>query len=164
VVSTAMSINSPSTTPAAAARAGDRSQRDWSARPAAPPGRRDARGLTFSVVIPARVMQPKTSERGKQSWRLALCCYGMTLALHHRVQRCVSHRLRNSAVRPGSGDPWPDSVLLEGEGRVGAQASPQLQIGPFSAGGGPLECLSPYHQQTSQRKDSHALPSPLPSR
>ena len=110
VVSTAMSINSPSTTPAAAARAGDRSQRDWSARPAAPPGRRDARGLTFSVVIPARVMQPKTSERGKQSWRLALCCYGMTLALHHRVQRCVSHRLRNSAVRPGSGDPWPDSV------------------------------------------------------
>jgi hypothetical protein len=63
---------------------------------------RDARGLTFSVVIPARVMQPEVSTRGKQNWRLALCCYGMTFAPRHRVHRmcvaslahlCNAHRL-----------------------------------------------------------------------
>jgi hypothetical protein len=54
-------------------------------------GRRDARGLTFSVVIPARVMQPKIEERGNQKWHMALCCYGMTLAPRHRVHRlCVA--------------------------------------------------------------------------
>jgi len=54
-------------------------------------GRRDARGLTFSVVIPARVMQPGISTRRKQNWRMALCCYGMTLALRHRVHLlCVA--------------------------------------------------------------------------
>ena len=70
---------------------------------------RDAQGLTFSAVIPARVMQPGESTRGKQNWRIALCGYGMTLAPRHRVHLCVSHRWRTSAVRTGSGDPWPDS-------------------------------------------------------
>lgn len=52
---------------------------------------RDARGLTFSAVIPARVMQPGVSTRGKQSWRIALCSYGMTLAPRHRVHLlCVA--------------------------------------------------------------------------
>jgi hypothetical protein len=52
---------------------------------------RDAQGLTFSAVIPARVMQPEVSTRGKQNWRIALCCYGMTLAQRHRVHRlCVA--------------------------------------------------------------------------
>ena len=73
-------------------------------------GRRDARGLTFSAVIPARVMQPEVSTRGKQKWRIALCGYGMTLAPRHRVHCCVSHRWCTSAVRTGSGDPWPDSL------------------------------------------------------
>jgi len=72
-------------------------------------GRRDARGLTFSVVIPARVMQPEVSTRGKQNWRLALCCYGMTFAPRHRVHRlCVAslahlryvHRLGCSRASP----------------------------------------------------------------
>ena len=71
---------------------------------------RDARGLTFSAVIPARVQQPGVSTRGKQNWRIALCGYGMTLAPRHRVHCCVSHRWRTSAVHTGSGDPWPDSV------------------------------------------------------
>ena len=52
---------------------------------------RDARGLTFSAVIPAQVMQPGVSTRGKQNWRIALCVYGMTLALRHRVHLlCVA--------------------------------------------------------------------------
>jgi hypothetical protein len=54
-------------------------------------GRRDARGLTFSVVIPARAMQPGGSTRGKQNWRIAFCGYGMTLAPRHRVHLvCVA--------------------------------------------------------------------------
>ena len=84
-------------------------------------GRRDARGLTFSVVIPARVLQPGVSTRGKQNWHLALCCYGMTLAPRHRVHRlcvasCVSHRWRTSAVCTGSGVAWPDSAGGRGSG------------------------------------------------
>ena len=54
-------------------------------------GRRDARGLTFSVVIPARVMQPGVSTRRKQNWHIALCNYGMTFAQRHRVHLlCVA--------------------------------------------------------------------------
>jgi hypothetical protein len=54
-------------------------------------GRRDAQGLTFSVVIPVRDLQPGVSTRGKQNWPIALCCYGMTLAQRHRVHRlCVA--------------------------------------------------------------------------
>jgi len=52
---------------------------------------RDARGLTFSAVIPARVMQPEVSTRGKQNWRIALCCYGMTFTPRHRFHLlCVA--------------------------------------------------------------------------
>jgi hypothetical protein len=54
-------------------------------------GRRDARGLTFSAVIPARVLQPEVSTRRKQSWHIALCAYGLTLAPRHRVHLvCVA--------------------------------------------------------------------------
>jgi hypothetical protein len=54
-------------------------------------GRRDARGLTFSVVITARVLQPGVSTRGKQKWRIALCCYGMAFAPRHQVHLlCVA--------------------------------------------------------------------------
>ena len=63
----------------------------WQARKAVTSLLRDARGLTFSVVIQARVMQPGGSTRGKQNWRIALCGYGMTLAPRHRVHRlCVA--------------------------------------------------------------------------
>jgi hypothetical protein len=50
---------------------------------------RDAQSLTFSVVIPARVMQPKIEERGNQNWHIALCCYGMAFAPRHRVHLVV---------------------------------------------------------------------------
>ncbi|MEY3930946.1 MAG: hypothetical protein RLZZ516_2656 [Cyanobacteriota bacterium] len=84
-------------------------------------GRRDARGLTFSAVIPARVLQPGISTRGEQSWRIALCGYGMTLAPRHRVHLvCVA----SLAVIPGR-------TLLEGRVRVGSRASPQLQGKPL---------------------------------
>ena len=78
---------------------------------------RDARGLTFSAVIPARVMQPEVSTRGKQNWRIALCCYGMTLAPRHRVHRlCVASLAHlRCAHRLGV---FPGRTLLEGEGRV----------------------------------------------
>ena len=103
-------------------------------------GRRDARGLTFSAVIPARVLQPEVSTRGNQNGPIALCGYEMTLAPRHHIQ------------------------MLEGEGRVGSQASPQLQRTPLSAGCGPLECLFPSLQKPSKRNDPQASPSPLPSR
>jgi hypothetical protein len=126
-------------------------------------GRRDAQGLTFSVVIPARVMQPGVSTRGKQNWRIALCGYGMTLALRHRVHllcvaslahlRCA-HRLGCSLA----GLCW--------RVRVGLAPGPPLKfkVRLFSGGGGPLECLFPYHQKPSQRNASQASPSPLLSR
>jgi hypothetical protein len=75
--------------------------------------------------IPARVMQPEVSTRGKQNWRIALCSYGMTFAPRHHVHLCVSNRLCTSAVRTGS--VLPGRTLLEGEGRVGSRASSQLQ-------------------------------------
>jgi hypothetical protein len=54
-------------------------------------GRRDARGLTFSVVIPARVLQPGGSTCRNQMWRMALCSYGMAFAPRHQVQLlCVA--------------------------------------------------------------------------
>ncbi len=97
---------------------------------------RDAQGLTFSVVIPARVLQPEVSTRGKLNWRLALCCYGMTLAQRHRVHlvcvaslahlRCA-HRLRCSLaglcwrVRVGLA---PGPPMLSPEGKVGTLAPP----------------------------------------
>ena len=113
------------------------------------PGRRGARGLTCSVVIPARVMQPKIEERGNQKWRLALCCYRMAFAPRHRVHRlCVAslahlrcaHRLGCSLA----GLCW--------RVRVGLAPGPPLnfKVRPFSAGGGPLECLFPYLQKPSQ--------------
>ena len=123
---------------------------------------RDARGLTFSVVIPARVMQLGVSTGGKQNWRIALCGYGMTLAPRHRIHlvcvaslahlRCV-HRL---------------GCCLAG---LCWKAGPGLAPGPplkfkvrlFSGGAGSLECLFPYLQKPSQRRASQACPSPLPS-
>jgi hypothetical protein len=116
---------------------------------------RDARGLTFSAVIPARVMQPEVSTRGKQNWRIALCNYGMTFAQRHRVHllcvaslahlRCA-HRLGCSLA----GLWW--------RVRVGLAPGPPLnfKVRPFSAGGGPLECLFPYHQKPGQRNASEA--------
>ena len=119
---------------------------------------RDARGLTFSVVIPARVMQPRIKELGKQSWRIALCGYGMTLAPRHRVHRlCVAslahlrcaHRLGCSLA----GLWW--------RVRVGLAPGPPLKfkVRPFSGGGCPLEFLLPYLQKPSQRNAFEALPS-----
>jgi hypothetical protein len=37
-------------------------------------GRRDAQGLTFSVVIQTWVMQPGDEMSGRHTWRIALCC------------------------------------------------------------------------------------------
>jgi hypothetical protein len=92
-------------------------------------GRRDARGLTFSVVIPARVLQPGISTRRKQKWRMALCGYGMRLALRHQVHGCGSHRWRTSAAAPAQ--VLTGRTLWEGEERVGSRASPQLQSTPL---------------------------------
>ena len=87
--------------------------------------------MTFSAVIPARVMQPEVSTRGKQNWRIALSCYGMAFALRHRVHLAVGQPLQSLA--PPLCAPArviPGRTLLEGEGRVGSRASPQLQITP----------------------------------
>jgi len=84
---------------------------------------RDARGFTFSAVIPARVMQPGVSTCGKQNWRIALCCYGMTFALRHRVHF-------DETLAPPSCTPARvirGRTLWKGEGRVGSRASPQSQ-------------------------------------
>ena len=55
----------------------------WQERKEITSGRRDARGLTFSVVIPARVMQPGISAGGTQMWHMARGGYGMAFALRH---------------------------------------------------------------------------------
>jgi hypothetical protein len=77
---------------------------------------RDAQGLTFSAVIPARVMQPGFLTRGNQNWRIALCCYGMTFTPRHRVHLlCVASLVHlRSAHRLG--DLWPDSLGGRGSG------------------------------------------------
>ena len=126
-------------------------------------GRRDAQGLTFSVVISTRVLLPGVSTRGNQNWRIALCGYGMTLALRHRVHllcvaslahlRCA-HRLGCSLA----GLCWRVGPWL-------ASGPPlKFKVRPFSAGGGLLECLFPYLQKPSERNDSQASSLPLPSR
>ena len=90
-------------------------------------GRRDARGLTFSVVIQTRVMQPGEVKGGKHNWRIALCGCGMTLALHHRVHSDETLAPPLCAQARGI----PGRTLLEGEGRIGYRASPQLQSRPL---------------------------------
>ena len=90
-------------------------------------GRRDAQGLTFSVVIQTRVMQPWDVMGGKQSSRIALCGCGMAFAPCHRIHsdETFAPPLRAPArVTPGR-------TLVEGEGRVGSRASPQLQSTPY---------------------------------
>ena len=90
-------------------------------------GRRDAQGLTFSVVIQTRVMQPGDVMGGKQNWRIALCSYGMAFAPCHLIHsdETFAPPLRAPArVIPGR-------TLVEGEGRVGYRASPQLQSTPL---------------------------------
>jgi hypothetical protein len=80
--------------------------------------RRDAQGLTLSAVISDQAMQPGVSTRGKQNWRLALCVYGMTFALRHRVHLAVGQPLQSLA--PPLCAPArviPGRTLLEGEGR-----------------------------------------------
>ena len=49
-------------------------------------------------------------------------------------------------------------TLVEGEGRVGYRPPLKLKVRPFSAGGGPLECLFPYLQKPSQCNAFAALP------
>jgi hypothetical protein len=71
---------------------------------------RDARGLTFSAVIPAQVMQPGIATRGKHEWRMALCDYGMAFAPHHRVHVGFVAFRAHLRCGTGSGDPWPDSL------------------------------------------------------
>ncbi|SBO43097.1 protein of unknown function [Cyanobium sp. NIES-981] len=124
-------------------------------------GRRDARGLTFSVVIPTRVMQPGVSTRGKQNGRISSCGYGMTFALRRRVHllcvaslahlRCA-HRLGCSLA----GLCW--------RARVGLAPGPPLnhKLRLLAEGGGWLECLFPYLQKPRQRNafDAHP-PAPL---
>ncbi len=50
---------------------------------------------------------------------------------------------------------------LFGRVRVGLAPGPPLnfKVRFFSSGGGPLECLFPYHQKPSQRNASETLPS-----
>ena len=58
----------------------------------------------------------------------------------------------------------PGRTLLEVKAGLAPIPSLNFNVRPFSAGGGPLECLFPYQLKPSQRNDSHASPSPLPSR
>ncbi len=59
----------------------------------------------------------------------------------------------------------PGRTLLEGEGQVGSPGPPlKFKVRPFSNRGGRLECLFPYLLKASQRNDSQASPSPLPSK
>jgi hypothetical protein len=90
-------------------------------------GRRDAQGLTFSVVIPARVLQPEGSTSGNQKWHMALSCYGMTLAPRHRVHWSG---FIQSHLHGCTGSDRPGRTVLEGESRVGYRASPQVQSTP----------------------------------
>ena len=63
-------------------------------------GRRNAQGLTFSVVIQTRVMQPGGSTRGEQKWRIALCGYGLTFKQRQRVHWSgfIQSHLRRGAL------------------------------------------------------------------
>ena len=70
---------------------------------------------------------PGVSPRGKQNWRLALCSYGMTLAPRHRVH--LNQTLAPPLCAPAR--VLPGRTLVEGEGRVGFRASPQVQITPL---------------------------------
>ena len=90
-------------------------------------GRRDARGLTFSAVIQTRVMQPGGSTRGEQKWCIALCGYGLTFTQRQRVHWSG---FIQSHLRRRTGSDRPGRTLLEGEGRVGYRASPQVQSTP----------------------------------
>jgi hypothetical protein len=90
-------------------------------------GRRDAQGLTFSVVIQTRVMQPEDSTHGKLKWRIALCDYGLTFSQRQRVHWSG---LIQSHLRRCTGSDRVGRTLLEGEGRVGYRASPQVQSTP----------------------------------
>ena len=100
----------------------------WQARNAITSLVRDARGLTSSVVIAARVMQPRGSTIAGFVVAYRSCGYGVMSAPHHRVHVGLTHVGRTSVVRTGSGDPWPDSV--GGEGWVGSHPFPQLQVRP----------------------------------
>ncbi len=51
-------------------------------------GRRDARGLTFSLVIPDRVMQPGVSTHRNQKWRMTRSST-VAYTLRHRVDLVV---------------------------------------------------------------------------
>jgi hypothetical protein len=90
-------------------------------------GRRDAQGLTFSVVIQARVMQPGGSTHGEQKWRIALCGYGLTFSQRQRLHWTGFIQLH---LRRCTGSDRVGRTLLEGEGRVGYRASPQVQSTP----------------------------------
>ncbi len=103
-------------------------------------GRRDARDLTYSAVIPTRVMQPGVSTRGKQNWSIALCGYGMTLAPRHRVHLlCVAslaylrwaHRLGCSLAG------------LCRRMRVGLATGPPCELGLLAREGKSLQFLFP---------------------
>ena len=59
---------------------------------------------------------------------------------------------------------FPGRTLLEVKAGLAPIPFLNFNVRPFSAGGGPLECLFPYQLKPSQRNDSHASPSPLPSR
>ncbi|CAK6693112.1 hypothetical protein BBFGKLBO_01370 [Synechococcus sp. CBW1107] len=92
--------------------------------PVTPLGR-DARGLTSAVVTVARVMQPGIAMDGNRTWHVAQHLRGGALA--------APPRRRSTATAPpwrtpALANPWPDSS--GGKGRVGSQASPQLQVTP----------------------------------
>ena len=100
----------------------------WQARRTITALVRDARGLTSSVVIAARVMQLGGSTIVGFVVAYCYCGYGVMSAPHHRVHSGLTHIERTSVGRTGSGDPWPDSV--GGEGWVGSHPFPQFQVTP----------------------------------
>jgi hypothetical protein len=126
-------------------------------------GKRDALGLTFSIVIMAQAREPKIEERGKENWPIALCGYGKTHALRHRVQLlCVASLLHlGCAHRLGS-----PLAGLSWRVRVGLAPGPPLKfkLRRFSGSGGFREYLFPYQPKPTQRRDSQATPSLLPFR
>ncbi len=84
----------------------------------------DARGLASAVVIAAWVMQPRGSTLVDSIVVYQCCGYGVMSAPHHRDHVGLTHVVRTSVLRTGSGDPWPDSL----GGEVGLAPIPSLNF------------------------------------
>lgn len=95
----------------------------WQERKGITSGRSDAQGLTFSAVIPARVMQPGNLHAGIRCGVWLSAATGWRSGCATKVTFVASPVGRSSAFRTGSGDPWPDSCGGRGPGWLPAPPS-----------------------------------------